>query len=52
MNQEIVFASDRHFGHTALVEFGEFPFASCKGTHLELNKKWNEKVRLKEIYIV
>ncbi|TDP02139.1 hypothetical protein EV145_103118 [Flavobacterium sp. 245] len=52
MNQEIGCASDRHFGHTTIVECSEFPFASSKGYHLGLIKEWNEKARSREIYIV
>lgn len=52
MNQEIGFACDQHFGCTTIVECGEFPFASSKGNHLELINEWNEKVRLRETYII
>ncbi|MCP2027896.1 calcineurin-like phosphoesterase family protein [Flavobacterium sp. HSC-32F16] len=52
MNQEIVFAANRHFGQTDIVELSECPFASSKGKRLKLINEWNEKVRSKEFYII
>ena len=52
MNQEEVFASDRYFGQTDIVEFNECPFAKSKGKHLKLINEWNEKVRSREFYII
>nr|WP_294779318.1 hypothetical protein [uncultured Flavobacterium sp.] len=49
MNQEVVFACDRDFGQTDIIESGEFPFASLQKRGLELINKWNEKVKSRDI---
>lgn len=48
MNQETVFASGQHFGQNAIVECGEFPFASIKEMGLKHIKLRNEKTDSRE----
>lgn len=50
MNQEIILASGRDFGHTDIVEFSELPSASSKEMDLALINQWNEKSKIKGIY--
>ena len=50
MNQEIVFASDRDFGQTDIIESSAFSFASSKAKHLKIMNQWNGRSKIKEIY--
>lgn len=51
MNHEIVFACGHDCGQTDIVKLSEFPFASSKEMNRKLIYQWNEKGKIKGIYM-
>ncbi len=46
---EIFFTSDHHFGHENIIRFCNRPFSDAREMNQEMIKRWNEKVRPKDI---